>query len=126
METLEDALNSKMQLRIDDIKACDDVNTLHDWFELQNSEAVAIKCFIQALDEADIDDESWFRRAGGALAFRMINVKWLERKIISLGETPRYWPSDPRAKELARLNEQVRSLKKRVVMLEHLEKENIE
>lgn len=97
-------------LTVATIAACGDLDQLAGWFVELERKAVHIKAFIDAFNDADIDDEDWFRRAAGALAFANIHRRHVERRILLLGATPPYPPTDPRAREMRSLREKVQRL----------------
>jgi hypothetical protein len=102
----------------DAIEGCTDLEQLGAWFEEELQRAVEMKAFLEAFRDADINDEIWFRRTAGALAYSKIGARWIERRILLLGGEPRYWPTDPRARQLRILNEKVEKLNNRVRELE--------
>jgi hypothetical protein len=104
----------------DEIEACLDVETLRDWFLKADSRELAMRSFMDAFRSAEIDDEPWFRRSAGALAYSMISKRWIERRILTLGGEVPHFPTDPRARALRILNDQHDKLKNRVRELEAL------
>lgn len=102
----------------EEIEACSDVDTLRDWFLDSDRRELDIRSFLDAFRSAEIDDETWFRRTGGALAYCVIGKRWIERRILQLGGEVPYYPTDPRARQLRILTEKLVKLNNRVEELE--------
>jgi hypothetical protein len=101
----------------EEIDGCSDLETLSEWFLASDQRELHIRSFLEAMRTAEIDDETWFRRTGGALAYCVIGKRWIERRILILGGEPPYAPTDPRARALRVLNEKVAKLERRVAEL---------
>lgn len=106
------------RIQREDIEECSDLPKLCEMYDKLQERAVEIKSFLSAFSDAEIDDEAWFRKAGGALAYREIARRWVEKRILLLGGSPPYWPTDPRTRQLRILNEKVERLQNRVRELE--------
>jgi hypothetical protein len=102
----------------EDVDNCTDVETLAQWFVEHDARELEMRAHLEARRFAEIDDEDWFRRCAGALAYTSIGKRWIERRILTLGGEPPYFPTDPRARALRILNEQVGRLKHRLEELE--------
>ena len=108
----------EIDLSHDDVQSETDVAQLKaDYLQL-DQEGLEMVSFIEAYRLAEIDDEPWFRRIGGKLAYNKIAQRWIERRILELGETPPYQMSDPRARALRVLNEKVEKMAARIKELE--------
>lgn len=101
----------------DVLKETDTDQLKADYLQL-DQERLEIQSFIDAYRLAQIDDEPWFKRAAGKLAYMSMASRWVERRILALGETPPYQPTDPRARELRILQEKLGKLNRRVDELE--------
>jgi hypothetical protein len=110
------------KFRREDIEACEDVLELCEWYDRCWRKQIQIKGFIDAWREAEIEDEEWFLSIAGALAYTKIGLKHIERRILTLGGTPPYCPTDPRSRQLRLLHDQVEKLKRRV---DELERESV-
>jgi hypothetical protein len=99
---------------IEEIQACSDLEQLSAWYLECDRVEIEIRAHLDSYRAAGIKDEDWCRRSGGALAFRMIARRHLERRILTLGGEPPYQPTDPRAKAIRCLQDQVAKLKKQV------------
>jgi hypothetical protein len=102
----------------EEIDACNDLEALSEWFVDCDRRELDISNHLYACRQAEIDDENWFRRSAGALAYSRIAKVWIERRILTLGGVPPYFPTDPRSRQLRILNETVEKLKRRVELLE--------
>jgi hypothetical protein len=114
----QDALVRQTSITREQIAECEDLATLNAWFLETDERELHIRSFLDAFRAAQVDDESWFKRAGGALAWSKITKVFIERRILALGGEPPYQPTDPRAKALRSANDQIDKLKKRVAELE--------
>lgn len=108
----------RFDLSRDDIEAATDLQQLANWFNGLYRRSVEMKAFCEAYRETEIDDERWFRRLAGALAYCKIGMKWVERRILLLGGTPPYCPADPRGRQIHILQEKVAKLQRRVDEIE--------
>ncbi len=91
--------------------ATDDVDTLCYWYEVLDERRVEMSAYFQAFREAGVNDEEWTRRAGGAMAFTKMGLTWVERRLLELGETPPYPPTDPRAREVRAMETKIKELR---------------
>lgn len=104
----------EMDISKEIVDATDDVECLHDWHQTLIDKDTEISEFLQAYRLAQIDDEDYFRRTAGKLAYIRIASRWIERRLLSLGETVNYPPTDPRSRQLRILEEKIRKLNARV------------
>ena len=88
------------------------VATLHKWFKELNQNASDLAEFVAAFRLAQIDDEKYYRRTAGKIAYLKIAAKWIERRLLELGEKPRYSPTDPRCREIRILQDKLEKLNK--------------
>lgn len=95
----------------DDVETCADVPTLLDWFERLNESNLQTTEFLHAYRDAQVDDEDWFRRTGGRLAYVRIAARWVERRLLTLGAKVPYPPTDPRTRQLRILDDKICKLK---------------
>lgn len=95
-----------------------DIARLTGWYSTLDAKAMEMAEFVAAYRIAEIDDEDYFRRTAGALAYVRIAIRWVERRILELGETPPYSPLDPRSRQLRILNEKIEKMAKRLNQLE--------
>lgn len=103
-----------------EIEECDDVEHLCEWYETFGQRALEIKSFFEAFREAEIEDDPWYKKNAGALAYVKIGQKWIERRILELGGQPPYAPTDPRARHIRNLTEKVEKLQRQVEQLGRL------
>lgn len=101
----------------DEIESCSDLETLSDWFRGHDERELEMHSFLDAFRAAEVDDEPWFRRTAGALAYAKIGKRWIERRILILGGEPPYQPTDPRARQLRILNGKVAKLEGQIEAL---------
>jgi hypothetical protein len=104
--------------RREEIEACSDIATLCDWYLVSDRRELEMRSFLDAFRAAEIDDDAWYRRTGGALAYCAIGKRCIERRILQLGGEVPYFPTDPRARAIRLLNDQVVKLKLRIEQLE--------
>lgn len=100
------------------VESINDLDVLHDWYEKLDEIILATSEFIDAKVHADIDDEDWFARASSKLAHSRIAIRWVERRILKLGDKPDYPPTDPRTHTIRTMSESIMKLKARIVELE--------
>lgn len=100
------------------VDATTDLDTLHGWYDTLVNKSTEIAEFLQAYRLAEIDDEDYFRRTAGKLAYVRIALKWVERRILSLGAMVNYPPNDPRQKQLTILEEKLKKMTAKVAALE--------
>jgi tRNA(Glu) U13 pseudouridine synthase TruD len=107
----------------DEIAAETDTALLHRYYEQLEQEALEMSSFIEAFRLAAVEDDKWFKGIGGKYAYNRIASRWIERRLLALGEKVNYPPTDPRSRELRILSQKVADLKRRV---EELEKDIVE
>lgn len=100
------------------VAASCDVPQLTAWFIALNDQASHTGEFLRAYREAEVNDEDYFERTAGKLAFLRIACRWVEHRLIELGAYVPYSPADPRAKQLRILLEKVEKLTARLAKLE--------
>ena len=118
MVEVEGVRNEFVTIRRADIEAETDTETLIQLFQRLDEEALTLSEFLRAYREAEVDDEDYFERTAGKLAYIRIGTRWVERRILALGEVPPYPPNDPPARQLRLLSEAQEKLKLRVAQLE--------
>lgn len=102
-----------------DIEQCVDLDQLCVWFINLIDTADIVSCQLDAFKEAGTAKEEWLHRAGGKLARCKVAMRWVDRRIISLGGKTPHPPTDPRTVEINRLLEENRKLKRRVWEMEN-------
>lgn len=103
---------------IDEIRACSDLEVLCGWFMLADERELEQRAFLDAWRAAGIDDDDYYHRNAGALAYCAISKRHLERRILALGGMPPYSPADPRSRQLRILSDKLEKLQKRLNELE--------
>ena len=92
------------------VGAVTDEATLADWYTALGDKHLEVSSFARGYQEAGVEDDDYYRRTGGVLAFCKIAMKWIENRMLSLGQRPPYPPTDPRTREIQRLTEKVKKL----------------
>lgn len=115
-----DAIDEVSKLRLSKavVFAEGDTSKLAHWYTVLTDKVLEIEAFIRAYKLADIDDDDWFRRTAGKVAYFEIASRWCEARLIQLGATPPYFPADPRTRQIASLNEKLNKLRTRIGILE--------
>lgn len=101
---------------IDDIELSDirdETNeiTLSRWYQTMFDLHQHIKAHCDGYREAGIEDNDWFRRTGGKIAYLKLGMRRIEARMLTLGFTPPYQPTDPRAieiRQLLKINKELR------------------
>jgi hypothetical protein len=99
-----------LDIRKEEVAVSTDLPWLRQAYRQLSDSNLEVAEFLTAFRHAEIDDEAWFRRAAGRYAFGRIASRWIERRILMLGEVPDYPPMDPRSRQLRILNEKVEKL----------------
>lgn len=102
----------ELDLDCDEVAACSDEAQLAGWFGLIYAKIDEIECFISGYRDAGRGDEDWKRRAGGKLGYLRLAKRWVERRLLELGIPPPYPPTDPRTREIRRMERQIADLKR--------------
>lgn len=89
------------------------------WYLLALDTADVISVQLYAFTEAGTAKDEWRYRAGSMLARCKLAMRWIERRLLTLGFTPPYAPNDPRSKEITRLIAENRKLERKVYQLEN-------
>lgn len=89
-----------LRLTREDIEGETRQDVLALWFRLADETQEQIKEMLDAFKDAGAADAEWVKRAGGALGYTRIGLRWVERRMLALGFTPPYSPRDPRAEAL--------------------------
>lgn len=95
------------------VAECCDTEQLHEWFDLLTLEKVEVVAFVEAAKLTGHQEKTWFDRIGRKAAYLSIALKWLESRLLELGETPNYLRSDPRGKQLSLLERKLKDLQRR-------------
>jgi hypothetical protein len=97
--------------------------TLAGWYILTLDTADRISVQLKAFIEAETATDEWRHRAGAMLARCKLAMRWIERRMLTLGFMPPYPPNDPRARDITRLTEEKRKLERKVFELENPRKD---
>lgn len=95
------------------IKTENDGARLARWYRehIELSHVIEERVKAQRAGMGELVDHSWMRRACGKIANLRITARRIEERMHELGIMPPYPPTDPRKREITRLNERCRSLK---------------
>jgi len=101
------------EIDIEVVRDSDDAGELHLFFNDLTDEILNCKAFISGFREAGFDSDSRdLKRMAGKLGFMHFAMKTVERRLLELGETPDYPPTDPRKMEITRLQERIEELER--------------
>lgn len=91
-----------------------DMDQLCYWFAALDEKAMQMKAFAESFRTFDASDNEWAQKNAGALAYVSIGRKWVEHRILALGGTPPYPPTDQRNFQIRQLEKEVKRLRELV------------
>lgn len=97
----------------DDVDGAD-MPQLCYWFAALDEKAMQMKAFAEAFRTFGAGDDQWAEKNAGAFAYVSIGRKWVEHRILALGGTPPYAPTDGRNFQIRQLEKEVARLRKLV------------
>jgi len=109
----------KVDLDRSEIESETSEQVLVGWFLLALDTADVISVQLDAFTEAGTAKDEWKYRAGAMLARCKLAMRWIDRRLLSLGFVTPYPPNDPRSKEITRLLAENRKLERRIFELEN-------
>lgn len=98
------------EIDIEEVRESDDAEYLHDLFIELCDEIMNCKAFIDGHRVAGFDGSETMRRLAGKLGFMNFAYKTVERRLLELGETPDYPPTDPRKVKIRELEAKIKEL----------------
>ena len=88
---------------LDDIEECSDCEQLTEWYLSWSELTDNIKADVDSYKFVGTAEADWLARCGGKLSAMSKGMKAIEKRMLSLGMTPPYPPTDPRVKAIRRL-----------------------
>ncbi|MEO5586084.1 MAG: hypothetical protein ABIQ81_00155 [Novosphingobium sp.] len=108
--TVDDLMDLPRDAVIDMIAASADTGMILEWFRVAQRRIANIRDDVESYKFVGTADPDWLRRTGGYLSHLTKVKRWTGDRLIELGLTPPWPPSDPRVRENRLLEARVRKL----------------